>query len=36
MVTLIILAVMITSFIGGWIRADLVALLGLLALVLTR
>lgn len=35
-ITLIILAIMIVYFIGGWLRADLVALLGLLALVLTN
>lgn len=36
MVTLMILAVMMIGFIGGWLRADLVALLGLLLLVLTN
>ncbi|TCI33681.1 SLC13 family permease [Exiguobacterium sp. SH4S7] len=36
MVTLFILAVMIIFFIGGWLRADLVALVGLVALVLTQ
>lgn len=36
MVTLVILAVMIIGFIGGWLRADLVALIGLLLLVLTN
>lgn len=36
MVTLVILTVMIIGFIGGWLRADLVALLGLLLLVLTN
>lgn len=36
MITLVILTVMIIGFIGGWLRADLVALLGLLLLVLTN
>lgn len=36
MVTLFVLTVMILFFIGGWLRADLVALIGLLVLVLTR
>lgn len=36
MVTLSILAVMIIFFIGGWLRADLVALIGLVSLVLTQ
>ncbi|MCT4778050.1 MULTISPECIES: SLC13 family permease [Exiguobacterium] len=36
MVTLVILTIMIIGFIGGWLRADLVALLGLLLLVLTN
>lgn len=36
MVTFTILIVMIIGFVGGWIRADLVALLGLLLLVLTN
>lgn len=36
MVTLVILTIMIIGFIGGWLRADLVALIGLLLLVLTN
>ncbi|WP_236636637.1 SLC13 family permease [Exiguobacterium sp. SL-9] len=36
MVTLVILTVMIIGFIGGWLRADLIALIGLLLLVLTN
>lgn len=36
MVTVIILGLMILFFIGGWMRADLVALIGLVLLVLTN
>lgn len=36
MVTLVILMIMIIGFIGGWLRADLVALIGLILLVLTN
>lgn len=36
MITVLILLFMILFFIGGWIRADLVALIGLVCLVLTN
>ena len=34
MFVLVVLALMVTMFIGGWIRADLVAVIGLVVLVL--